>query len=165
MLNSTAQNWLKGFHVLFGAAWIGAGASILLLSYVKGSHGDELYAVNAAMKLLDDKIIVPAAYGSLVTGILYSWLTDWGFFKFTWVIVKWVLMVAQIVFASAWLGPWINNAAALTAAQRGMALVNPAYLHDRLLIAWFGPLQLIFLVVMVFIGLLKPWGKRGRQPA
>ena len=165
MLNSTAQNWLKGLHISFGAAWIGAGASILLLSYVKGFPGDELYAVSAAQKFLDDRIVVPAAYGSLITGILYSWLTEWGFFKFTWVAVKWVLMVAQIVFASAWLGRWINDASAITAARKGMAPLNPAYLHDQLMIARFGPLQVAFLVVMVFVAVLKPWGKRNRRPA
>lgn len=33
-------------------------------------------------------MVVPAAWLSLLTGLLESWLTTWGFFKYRWVIVK-----------------------------------------------------------------------------
>jgi uncharacterized membrane protein len=81
---------LKGFHIFFVCAWIGTALSIVLLGFVKGNtpNGDELYAVNASIKLIDDFIIIPAALGSLITGMLICWLTNWRLFKFKWVIVK-----------------------------------------------------------------------------
>ena len=75
---------------------------MMLIGLLKGHvpNGDELYAFNAAIKLLDDFIIIPAAMGSLITGILLCWLTNWGFFKFNWIIFKLISTIAQILFGT-----------------------------------------------------------------
>lgn len=160
-LGLKGKAWLKGFHIFFCCAWIGTGLSMMLLSFVKGHtpNGDELYAVNASIKLLDDFLIIPAAFGSLITGLLLCWLTNWGFFKFTWVIVKWISTIAQIIFGTFWLGPWTNGAAAVSDAERALALQNPTYLYFREMNNFFGSIQVMLLIVVVFISVLKPWGK------
>ena len=137
---------------------------MMLLAFVKGytPQGDELYAVNACIKLLDDYIIIPSAFGCLITGLLICWLTNWGFIKFNWVIVKWVATVAQIIFGTFWLGPWTNNATAIADADRINALHNAIYLYDRHMNNIWGSVQVAFLVVLVFISVFKPWGKRGK---
>jgi hypothetical protein len=130
----------------------------LLIGYI--ANGDELYAFNAVIKLLDDYIIIPAAFGSLITGLLFSLFTNWGFFKFNWVTFKWVATVAQILFGTFWLGPWTNGATAIADAQRALALHNPAYLYDRQMALYFGAAQILLLILQVFISVFKPWGKR-----
>jgi|GEM_PF-3627079 len=35
--------------------------------------------------------------GSLITGFLISYTTQWGFFRFRWVTVKWASIVALMV--------------------------------------------------------------------
>ncbi|MCQ2559938.1 MAG: hypothetical protein MJ157_04430, partial [Clostridia bacterium] len=87
-------------------AWIGSALTLLVLSLVKGQVSDsqELFAVNYCMSLIDNGIIVPAAILTLLTGISLCWLTDWGFTKFNWIIVKLVLTIAQILFGSFFLG-------------------------------------------------------------
>ena len=114
-LGLKGKSWLKGFHIFFACAWVGAGISMLLLSLLDGhiQNGDELYAVNDSIQLLDYYIIIPAALGSLITGLLISLFTNWGFFKFNWVIFKWVATVAQIIFGTFWLGPWTDGATAI----------------------------------------------------
>ncbi len=154
--------WLKGFHIFFACAWLGTGISMMLLSLIKGltPNGDELYAVNASIKLLDEYIIIPAAFGSLITGLFISLFTNWGFFKFKWVIVKWVATITQIVFGTFFLGPWTNEAFAIADVERGLALQNSTYLHDRQMNLIFGSLQLLLLMAQIFISTIKPWGKR-----
>ena len=161
-LGIKARSWLKGFHIFFSCAWIGTGLSMTLLALLIGNiaNGDELYAFNAVIKLLDDYIIIPAAFGSLITGLLFSLFTNWGFFKFNWVTFKWVATVAQILFGTFWLGPWTNGATAIADAQRALALHNPAYLYDRQMALYFGAAQILLLIVQVFISVFKPWGKR-----
>lgn len=156
------KSWVKGFHIFFSCAWVGTGISMLLIALFKGHtpDGDELYAFNASIKLLDDYIIIPAAFGSLITGLLFSLFTNWGFFKFKWVTFKWSATVVQIFFGTFWLGPWTNEAAAISNAERVLALQNAAYIHDRQMTLYFGTAQIILLIAQVFISVFKPWGKR-----
>jgi len=164
-LGIKGRSWLKGFHIFFACAWVGTGISMVLLSLADGHFhsGDEIYAVNASIKLLDDYIIIPAAFGSLITGLLISLYTNWGFFKFNWVIFKWVATLAQIIFGTFWLGPWTNNATAIADLERGLALQNNTYLHDKQMVAIFGVIQVLLLIAQVLISAYKPWGRRGAQ--
>ncbi|OPX89877.1 MAG: hypothetical protein A4E53_01392 [Pelotomaculum sp. PtaB.Bin104] len=158
----TGRSWLKSFHIFFCCAWIGTGLSMLLLGFVKGytPSGDELYAVNASIKLIDDFIIIPAALGSLFTGLLICWLTNWGFFKFNWIVVKWIITVAQILFGTFFLGKWVNGATAISNTERALALQNQTYLYFREMNNYFGSIQVLLLIVVVFISVFKPWGKK-----
>jgi len=159
-LGLKGRAWLKGFHILFCCAWIGAALSIVLLGLVKGhtSNGDELYAVNASIKLVDDFIIIPAALGSLITGLLICWLTNWGFFKHKWVIVKWIMTIGQILFGTFFLGKWTNGATAIADMKRALSLQNQTYLYFREMSNNFGSVQAFLLIVVIFISVLKPWG-------
>lgn len=161
-LGVKGKSWLKGFHIFFACAWVGTGISMMILALVNGhiQNGDELYAVNASIKLLDDYIIIPAAFGSLITGLLISLYTNWGFFKFNWVIFKWVATLAQIIFGTFWLGPWTNSATAISDLERGLALQNNIYLYDKQMGAIFGSIQVLLLIAQVLISAYKPWGKR-----
>jgi uncharacterized membrane protein len=164
-LGLKGKSWLKGFHVFFACAWVGTGLSMMLLAIINGhiQNGDELYAVNASIKQLDDYIIIPAAFGSLITGFLLSLYTNWGFFKFNWVIFKWAATVAQILFGTFCLGPWTNGAAFISDLERSLALQNSEYLHDKQMGAIFGGIQVLLLIIQVFISVYKPWGKRGAK--
>ncbi len=164
-LSQRSRAWVKGFHIFFSCAWVGTGLSMLLLAFLRSHapNGDELFAFNEAIKLLDDYIIIPAAFGSLITGLLFSLYTNWGFFKYKWVIFKWVATLAQIIFGTFWLGPWTNEATAISDVERILALQNPAYLHDKLMNSIFGSAQVALLIAQVFISVTKPWGKRGSK--
>ena len=163
-LGLTGKAWLKGFHIFFACLWIGAAASMVLLNFVRGHavSGDEIWAVNASIKLIDDFIIIPAAFGCLITGILFSWLTNWGFVKFNWVIVKYVINIVAILFGTFYLGPWVNGMEAISAVERMAALQNPIYINSVKMSGYFGALQAFTLIVAVFISVFKPWGKRDK---
>jgi len=83
-LSLKGRLWLKGLHLFLICAWLGAGISMILLGFAKQqtTNGDELYAINAAIKLIDDFIVIPAAMGTLLTGLLFSLFTNWRFAKF-----------------------------------------------------------------------------------
>ncbi len=159
-LNATARMWLKGIHIVFIGAWVGAATCMLLLHFVsRPTSGDEMYAINEALKLIDDFVIIPAAIGSLLTGLLISWLTPWGFFKWRWIVVKWALTISVMLFGTFALGPWVNGMAEISAAERWQALQNPTYLHYRQMLSIFSSPQFIVLLFMVIISVLKPWGR------
>ncbi len=123
-------------------------------------NGDELYAINSVLKLLDDFVIIPTANLALLTGGLLCWLTIWGFFKHYWVIVKWVATVTLIVFGTIWLGPWVNAMTAISDTQRLQALQNPLYMFDRQAMIIAGTIQTLCVLAIIAISVLKPWGRR-----
>jgi uncharacterized membrane protein len=166
-LSLKGRAWLKGLHIFLVCAWIGAGISMLLLGFAKQqiTNGDELYAVNAAIKLIDDYIVIPAAMGTLLTGLMFSLFTNWGFIKFNWLIFKWFMTIAQILFGTFFLGPWVNGATNIADVQRIEALKDVTYLHFSQMNQYFGLLQVALLVVVVFVSVLKPWGKRNKVKA
>ncbi len=159
-LGSTSRAWLKGFHVLFTAAWVGAATCMILIHFASNpTNGIEAHGALSALKLIDDWIIIPSAIGSMLSGLLMSWLTPWGFFKWHWVTVKWICTIAVMLFGTFFLGPWLNGMEAMSAANPQLVMQDPTFLSNRLLMSLsIGP-QMILLLFMVFISVLKPWKK------
>jgi len=80
-------------HVTSSVGWMGAVACFLALA-IAGLVGREDHAVRAAyvaMKLTTWAVIVPLCLASLLTGLIDSFVTPWGFFRHYWVIAKLVL--------------------------------------------------------------------------
>jgi hypothetical protein len=161
-LTGKQKNWLVSAHVALGGLWFGTAICMvaIALNYQTSASGDELYAANAILKLLDDLVIIPAAMLSLLTGGLLSWLTIWGFVKFYWVITKWIATVTLIVMGTFWLGPWTNAATAIAKAERLNALTNPLFMFDIKAAMLGGAIQIFCLLTIIAISVLKPWGRR-----
>ncbi len=161
-LNVKQKNWLISAHIVFAALWTGTVLSMALITWSNriATNGNELYALNFTINLLDDYIVIPSAIGSLLTGGLLSWLTTWGFTKHYWVIVKWVVTIALIVFGTFWLYPWSQAAETIAEAERLRALSNPFYLLDVKAVLVGAVAQVLCLLAVITISVLKPWGKR-----
>ena len=151
------QRWLKIVHLLFVCTWLGGGLSLVVLSYSGlPEDGDELYGYLLSMKNIDDLVIIPGAMGCLLTGLIYSVWTKWGFWKHGWVVIKWVLAVAQVLFGTFFLGPWLNRATAIAKADRVFALESAELMRNMSLNKWAGTAQVALLIVIIGISILKP---------
>ena len=169
-LNAKQKQWLITLHVAFAAMWFGTALSMIAICLQQRfaialmnwntPNGDELYAINSVMKLLDDVVIIPSAFFSLLSGGLICWLTIWGFFKHYWVIAKWIGTVTLIVTGSIWLGPWTNAMTAISAEDRLQALQNPLYVFDQKGVLIGAIVQTSSLLFIIAISFVKPWGKR-----
>ena len=160
-LSGKGQKWLKGFHILFACLWIGAAVCLALMNlFMKSTDGMQLYGINLSMKFIDDYVIVPGAVGSLLTGLIYSIYTGWGWFKHNWIIIKWVINIFGVIFGTFWLGPWVNGLAPISKAEGLAALSNQTYLHNVHMVLYWGTFQLCTLIFAVFISIQKPWKKR-----
>ncbi len=81
-MSPKAQRWLKLVHVFLAALWL-ASAIILVVTpiFVRLDQNNTLYGGMLVLKFIDDFIIIPAANGCLLTGLIYSIWTNWGFFQ------------------------------------------------------------------------------------
>ncbi|MCF8095947.1 MAG: hypothetical protein K9J79_11375, partial [Desulfobacteraceae bacterium] len=108
-LKAKGLKWVKFFHMITVACWVGGGVSLLLLYFLKGggTDGGVLYGINKSIHHIDIYVVViPGAIGCLITGLIYSSLSNWGFFKHKWLIFKWIVTVAAILSGTFFLGPW-----------------------------------------------------------
>ncbi len=161
-LSTQGRLWLKSIHIVFSVLLLGGAACILVLRASGWSDGEHAHALDHAIVLIEQGIIIPAATGALLTGFLESWLTTWGFVRYRWIIVKWFVLIAAILFGSLWLGPWASEMADITEEQGAGALANPQYLQVRLMHTFLFSIQTLALAALPFISVIKPWIK---QPA
>ena len=166
-LTAGQMAWLKVFHLLFVGAWIGGQMSFILIQNVKYQLAlpAHQYGIIAALKAIDDIVIIGGAVGCLFTGLVYSLATSWGFFKYRWVTVKWITTVLLILFGTFFLGPWINEMAYISANEYASALVNLNYLYDEKMNTAWGSIQFGINIFLVIISVLKPWKRLKIQKA
>lgn len=162
-LNPAGRQWLKSTHLIVSVIWLGAAISMNVLRYVWTPVADmDLYAVDHAIALIDNWVVVPAAWLSLLTGLFESWLTTWGFFKYRWVTVKWIATIAMMIYAPFFIANWDRSMVAISKVEGLLALQNPVYLQDRLLYTISGVAFISILVFLSLISSLKPWTKLDR---
>lgn len=156
------KNWLLSAHVVCAALWTGTVLSISLVAWQNRHtpNGDELYALNLVISWLDVFIVIPSAIASVITATFLCWLTNYGFFKFYWVIAKWVLTTALIIFGTFWLYPWSEAATSISNTIGEQAFANPLYLFDTKGVLIGGAIQALCLFVIIGISVIKPWGRR-----
>lgn len=161
-LSIKQKNWLLSAHVGFAALWTGTVLSMFLLSLrnTTSPNANALFTLNSAINLLDDYIVIPSAIGSVITATFLCWMTNYGFTKFYWVIVKWILTTGLIIFGTFWLFPWGNVAEAISAQEGLQAFSNPIYSFDAKGVLLGTVIQVFFLLIIIGISVLKPWGRR-----
>ena len=163
MLSTNGQKWLKVLHLISVCCWLGGALALYILYFPKASveSDGEIYGINRAIQWVDMGIvIIPGACGCFLTGLLYSWKTKWGFFKHRWILVKWIITISLISFGTAVLGPMEKEMLALSYQLGLSSLTDPTY---RAVEDWkmvFGTIQSAFLVVLIVLSVLKPWGKK-----
>ena len=80
-------------HVVSSVGWLGAviGVLALAISGVTSSDASTVRASYLAMELITWYVLVPLAFGSLLTGLIQSLSTKWGLFQHYWVVAKLLL--------------------------------------------------------------------------
>jgi hypothetical protein len=160
-LNPQAVKILKIFHILFAFGWI-IGAIILcvLIFITYPASGDELYMRSRILQIVDDYFIICGAIGSFVTGLIYSLWTNWGFFKHPWIIVKWIMIILQILFGTFVLGPCLNDNVVIADQLRDVALTDPTFLKNIQTTQIWGTVQTTLLLFVIVISVQKPWKRK-----
>lgn len=159
-LGPTGLKWLKGLHIVTACCWIGGGVSLIMLYFLKGGvdDGGVLYGMNQSIHWVDMKVVViPGAFGCLLTGLVYGVFTRWGFFRHGWMILKWIVTVGAILFGTFYLGPWETRMMELSGELGVAALADEEYLRMQRLNAGFGAVQVGVLIATVFVSVFKPW--------
>ena len=145
-------------HVTFSVGWLGAVAGFLVLS-VAGVTSRDAEVVRGAylsMDLIGRFVIVPMSLAALATGLLQALGTEWGLFRYYWVMMKFIMTM----FATFLL--LLHQFTAVAGAARRVSAAAPGTWPD---VARLGPqlvgdagLGLSALLVITVLSVYKPWG-------
>lgn len=143
-------------HITFSVGWFGAVAAFLALAIAGLTSENPQIVVSCylSMDLIAWFVIIPACLGTLVTGIVQSLLTQWGLFRYYWIVIKLILTVAATVVLLAHMQPirymadMVSGATLTDVDLRGLRLQ---------LIADAGAALLVLLIATT-ISVYKPWG-------
>ena len=165
-LTGRSQKWLKAVHLMFAAIWTSSAITLIALQVsLSPGSGGELYGILRAGKFIDDFLIIPGALGSLLSGLVYSIWTNWGFFRHRWITLKWIINVGGILFGTFFLGVWLNSLPPI-AAEKGLgALADPLFVHNRAMNLGWGSVQTTSLILAMVISVIKPWGRKRESAA
>jgi hypothetical protein len=118
-------------HITISVGWIGAALAYLALvvAAILSNEPQTLRAAWIAMGMVGWTVIVPLAYGAVLTGLVMALGTGWGLIRHYWVLASLVLSVAAAavllqhmrsvsVLASAALQP--HDAAAIGVLRRAL---------------------------------------------
>ncbi|MEG6522906.1 DUF2269 domain-containing protein [Desulfotomaculum sp. 1211_IL3151] len=162
-LSVKQKNWWLIAHVLFVIIYFSGLFGTLLLTSIATTiiHDRELiYAAHLFSKYCDWFLIIPGAFGSLITGVWLSLRTQWGLIKYNWIIVKTLGNIGAILYGATLMRIWFDQTVDLSSSGQMNPLQNPAYLHSRELLIIGTIISLGILISLVVISYFKPFGKR-----
>ena len=159
-VGSTGMKWLRVIHIMAAGVWFGSTIAILvLLSACLSPFDPELYAILAPLaQQIFQYTIGTAAIIIIIEAFVYGCVTHWGFFKHTWVTLKWILLV--LLCLSIGIG-FFGQLFGLTSK-----INTPGYIPasgDGNMLMLYTVLQVVVIMVMIIISVLKPWPKKAKQ--
>lgn len=86
-------------HIASSVGWFGAVVPYLALT-IAGLTSHDIQVVRAAyisMDLIGWFVIVPFSLAALLTGLVQSLFTQWGLFRYWWIVAKLVLTIVSVV--------------------------------------------------------------------
>jgi hypothetical protein len=156
MMSPGLRKFALTTHVTSSVGWVGSVAAFLALA-VAGVISLEAQTVRAAylaMPVTTWFVIVPFCLAALVTGLVQSWGTTWGFFRHYWVVTKLVLTVLATVILLVHTQP-IDQIAAI-AAQTSLSITD--FRQLRLQLVGDATAAIFVLLVTTTLSIYKPWG-------
>lgn len=143
-------------HLVFSIGWLGSAAAYLALGIAAEVSHDAptIRGSWMAMELVGWAVIVPAAVGTLATGVVMGLITPWGLLRHYWVVFSLVLTS----FAAAVLFLHMPTVSATASDARR---ADPAALH---LLGGDIAHPAIGLVILVFVLVLNVFKPRGLTP-
>ena len=143
-------------HVTSSVGWLGAvtGFLVLCIAGLTSQNAQIVRAAYLAMNLIAWFVIVPFALASLLTGIIQSLGTEWGFFRHYWVLAKLLLTV----FATIVLLTKMKLIGQVAGAATEAVFTGADLRQARIAILVHASGGLLVLLTTTVLSVYKPWG-------
>jgi hypothetical protein len=146
-------------HIVASVGWVGIVAGFLALA-VAGLVSPDANLVLASYLAMDFSyrtVVIPLGLASVVTGLVSSFVTDWGLFRHYWVVVKLLLTTPAVVLMLVHIQPVrhaARAAAATVSSGADLSGLRPQLVAEA-------SAGLIVLLVATVLSTYKPRGRTG----
>ena len=150
---------LKTIHLLLIMMWTIGVVMMAILYWQPSSNSLQfLYNQQTAM-LIDYSLVIPGAICTVITGILYGLKTNWGFFKYRWLTVKWIVGISVILIGTFGLHPIATEIIANLSpiASTDTHLPTDLFGAKLTVIKIMALVQGLVLIWLVYVSVFKPW--------
>ena len=158
-LTAGLRKFALTLHVIVSVGWAGLVAGFLALA-IAGLISANIQLVGAsylAMDLTYRSVVVPLGLASLITGVISSLGTEWGLFRYYWVLVKLLLTVPAIVLMLVHVRPVAYVAGVAAAAT----LSSGELAGLRIQLVAYAAAALMVLLAATALSTYKPRGRTG----
>ena len=156
VLPKRAREVLLAAHIAINAAWIGGVIAVLALQL--GKRGVDVGADRAAF-LLHDLVVTWASYLVIATALCLSLFTAWGFFRYWWIVAKWLGLAVLGAALAFWLSGAVAEVAALSDVATATGTVPSGYASATRAVVVSQTTALLVLLALVLLSTWKPWGR------
>ncbi len=162
-MTASQQKLLKAFHLISAGLWLSCIIVLALLPVISAKiiTGDEIYMYNLTYHFIDMFILTPASLLTLLTGLLYSLFTKWGFFRQGWIVYKWTVTLLIIITGTLYLGPMVTELLEIANVKRIAALEDQYYMQGHTIGLYAAIVNTLLLIVAVIVSVYKPWKNIG----
>lgn len=159
-LGANGMKILKISHILCGIMWI--GGVMALVCIMLGTHPttpEQIYIAARDQLIIDEWFLIPGGVGIVITSLIYSIFTKWGFFKFRWIEVKWILTIILVVLGKAYMGVLIVRNMEYAEQMLYKNISSAPFFTNVHNVAVAGIVQLIGFMAVLILSVVKPWNK------
>jgi uncharacterized membrane protein len=157
-LKADAYKWVKAWHLLFVTLWLGS-AFCLIAGQIWLRVVPEIppFWVLDTLNMIDWFILVPGATGVVITGMIFSLRSHWGWGKdYYWIRAKLVIAILGVIVGTFFLAPWLHDMIEVAKQQSVDAYENPTFITlSDWLFFWAG-LQVVSLIYATYLSIFKP---------
>lgn len=160
-LGPTGLKFLKIIHIVLVALFFGGILSSTAINMgINLDSYEETLTSYKTIITISDATVRTGAVGTLLVGFIYSIFTNWGFFKFRWVTVKWILFIIQTIIGIFVVDKLMVANMTLLETQGSMALTNPIFIENHELRMYAVYIQIAITVFIFAISVIRPWKKK-----
>lgn len=159
-LDANGMKILKICHILCGIMWI--GGVMALVSIMLGTHPiipEQIFIAARDQLIIDEWFLIPGGVGIVITSIVYSFFTKWGFSRFRWIEVKWILTIILVVIGKAYMGVLIERNMEYAKQMLCENISSEPFFTNVYNVAIAGIVQLIGFMVILILSVVKPWNR------
>jgi hypothetical protein len=139
-------------HITFSVGWLGAVVAYLAVAIacLVSQDAQMVRSGYSMMELTGWFVIVPLGLAALLTGLVQSLGTDWGLFRYYWIVVKFALTVGAVTILLLHI-PAVSRKSGVQAEVGRKSGVEAEVVH-----AGGG---LLVLLATTTLSVYKPWGR------
>jgi hypothetical protein len=143
-------------HITFSVGWLGAVIAYLALA-IAGLNSQDAQMVGGAylsMELIGWFVIVPFSLATLSIGLVQSLATQWGLFRYYWILVKFLLTTGATIILLLHMQA-VSRMSGI-AAESILSSADFRALRIQLVVHAAG--GLLVLLAATTLSVYKPWG-------